>query len=339
MAKRASKANEASVSQPQRYGSLEDNNSVAHEEHPEPPPYSSPVTAQPSLGSNQQRPFRYLSNNPSLPNLDYSKYQIPECTVSKDGTIITYHRPLCSDGKALAQFIKEQAALPPLPYIRILGGSPRDLQPDFDVRINMLRYFLPTRPSTRLNYLKLVEDGQLAFRGKNTQTTTPNAKNGIEDWARRFCSENSSLKTFTLERHITNWDTSYIEGQIRSLIAATGYTNHVTVTFPVRYSKITVQPRGEGFIATLFSPILEKRRYEVARAVWPYATLPPGLESEDAGRSCAVQTEEAWWRDWKDVLKLAIVTRRHGWVTLDDILEFRMSPIEPQIPKNPWGYQ
>lgn len=145
--------------------------------------------------------------------------------------------------------------------------------------------------------------------------------------------------SFTLERHITNWDTSYIEGQIRSLIAATGYTNHVTVTFPVRYSKITVQPRGEGFIATLFSPILEKRRYEVARAVWPYATLPPGLQSEDAGRSCAVQTEEAWWRDWKDVLKLAIVTRRHGWVTLDDILEFRMSPIEPHLPKNPWGYQ
>ncbi|KAJ9307062.1 hypothetical protein DTO027B5_107 [Paecilomyces variotii] len=336
MAKRISKAIDTSVSQTHQHETLEDNNSISHQE---PPPYSSPVAARPSPSGNQQRSIRCLSNIPSLPNLDYSKYQIPECTVSKDGTITTNYRPLCSDATALAQFIREQAALPPLPYIRIVGLPPGASQPDFDVRINMLRYFLPTRSSTGWNYLKLVEDGQLAFRGKNTQTTTPNTKNGIEDWAKRFCAEKSSLKTFTLERHITNWDTSYIEGQIRSLVAATGYTNHVTVTFPVRYSKITVQPRGEGFIATLFSPILEKKRYEVARAVWPYATLPPGIDAEDTGRSCAVQTEEAWWREWKDVLNLAIVTRRNGWVSLDDMLEFQMRPTEPQIPKNPWGYQ
>lgn len=154
----------------------------------------------------------------------------------------------------------------------------------------------------------------------------------------KLCHGKLTENRFTLERQMTNWNTSYIEGQIRSLIAATGYAHHVTVTFPVRYSKITIQPRGESFLTTLFSPILEKRRYEVARAVWPYATLPPSLESEDAGRSCAVQTEEVWWRDWKDVLRLAIITRRSGWVTLDDVLEYRMCPIEPQGPKNPWGY-
>lgn len=193
MAKRISKAIDTSVSQTHQHETLEDNNSIAHQE---PPPYSSPVAARPSPSGNQQRSIRCLSNIPSLPNLDYSKYQIPECTVSKDGTITTNYRPLCSDATALAQFIREQAALPPLPYIRIVGLPPGASQPDFDVRINMLRYFLPTSSSTGWNYLKLVEDGQLAFRGKNTQTTTPNTKNGIEDWAKRFCAEKSSLKTY-----------------------------------------------------------------------------------------------------------------------------------------------
>lgn len=68
-------------------------------------------------------------------------------------------------------------------------------QPDFNIKLNMLRYFVPTQ-SNGWNYLRLVGDNEIAFRGKHTQTTTPVVKGGIEDWARRFCNESSSQKRF-----------------------------------------------------------------------------------------------------------------------------------------------
>lgn len=144
---------------------------------------------------------------------------------------------------------------------------------------------------------------------------------------------------FTLNRQLSNWNASYIEGQIRSLIASTGYKDTVTVTFPVKYAKVVVYPprSSENFFTNLFSPLLEKKRYEVIRAVWPYASLPPGAEAAAAGRTCAVQTEEAWWEEWRDVLRWAVVKKRKGWVSVDDIIEYRMSPVPPDIPRNPWG--
>lgn len=174
---------------------------VVHEEHTpstEPPPYSSPVVL-PTTVHDQPRSSRYPRSIPSLPNLDYSKYLIPDCTVSKDGTTIaTYHPSFSTDPRALTRFIQEQASLPPLPYIHIVGGSREAVmmqQPDFNIKLNMLRYFVPTQ-SNGWNYLRLVGDNEIAFRGKHTQTTTPVVKGGIEDWARRFCNESSSQKRF-----------------------------------------------------------------------------------------------------------------------------------------------
>lgn len=170
---------------------------VDHEETngTEPPPYSSPVV--PTI-HDQPRSSRYPRSIPWLPNLDYSKCSIPDCKVSKDGAVIaTYHPSLSSDPRALARFIQEQAALPPLPYIHIVGRSRETMMqpPDFDIKLNMLWYFVPTQ-SNGWNYLKLVSDNEPAFRGKNTPTTTPAVKGGLEDWARRFCSESSSQKTY-----------------------------------------------------------------------------------------------------------------------------------------------
>jgi hypothetical protein len=145
---------------------------------------------------------------------------------------------------------------------------------------------------------------------------------------------------FALTRQISNWNSQYVEGQVRSLIAATGYTKPVTISFPVKYAKIIVHPphRDENFLTTLFSPILEKKRYDVVQVIWPYATFPPSPEAAIVGRSCAVQTEDAWWEDWRDVLKFAIVGKRKGWVSLDDMMEYRMCPVPPEMPKSSWGH-
>ncbi|KAN0079383.1 hypothetical protein V8E54_004597 [Elaphomyces granulatus] len=336
------------------------NNNNNDDGHPaEPPPYSIST----SNNNNNLLPgdSSFIpSRSQFLARLNYTKYSVPESTLSKDGTTITtYHPAFTSSPEALVQFVREQAALPPLPYIHIVGGQQESCtRPEFDVKLNMLPYFMSstTTPQQRSqsqsennvdknsycngwNYLKLVADDEMAFRGKDRESLYPTVQGGLEEWARRFCSETSTLKSFTLTRHISNWNSQYVEGQIRSLIAATGYKKPVTISFPVKYAKIIVHPprRDENFLTTLFSSILEKKRYDVVRAIWPYASFPPSAEAVIMGRSCAVQTEDAWWEDWRDVLKFAIVGKRKGWVSLDDMMEYKMCPVTPEMPKSPWG--
>ncbi|QKX62265.1 uncharacterized protein TRUGW13939_09424 [Talaromyces rugulosus] len=306
----------------------------------EPPPYSSVTPVHNNSISIATRSPSRLST--ALPGIDFSKYSIPEASLSKDGsTVSTYHPSFTSNPSTLIRFVQEQARLPPLPYIHIAGAK-RDLQPqrDFDIKINMLSLFLAqeNNQSNQWNYVKLVGDEESAYRGKHNPSTLPTAKGGLDEWAKRFCKETSTLKSFTLTRQLSNWNSTYIEGQIRSLIASTGYDQPVTVTFPVKYAKVVVYPpkSSQSFFTTLVSPLLEKRRFEIIRAVWPYASLPPGANAAAAGRSCVAQTEETWWEEWRDVLRWSIVNKRNGWVTIDDIAEYRMAPSPPA--SNPWEY-
>jgi hypothetical protein len=110
------------------------------------------------------------------------------------------------------------------------------------------------------------------------------------------------------------------------------------VTFPVKYAKVVVYPPkgSQSFFTTLVSPLLEKRRFEIIRSVWPYASLPPGADAAAAGRLCVAQSEETWWEEWRDVLRWAIVNKRNGWVTVDDIVEYRMAPSPPA--SKAWEY-
>ncbi|GAM42888.1 hypothetical protein TCE0_044r17262 [Talaromyces pinophilus] len=303
----------------------------------EPPPYSSPVsnTAIPRRPiRTAAAPVTSTSTSATFPLIDFSKYTIPDSSLSKDGsTISTYHPAFSTNPASLVRFIQEQAALPPLPYIHILGDDNGGLQRDFDIKINMLPMFLNQTGNgnqNRWNYVKLVADGESAYRGRSDAGISPTVKGGLDEWAKRFCKEGSAVKSFTLTRQLSNWNTSYIEGQIRSLIASTGYNKPITITFPVKYSKIVVYPPRSNsfnsFFTTLVSPLLDKKRYEVVRAVWPYASLPPG-PAANTNRVPVVQTEEMWWEEWRDVLRWAIVSKRSsGWVSVDDMLDFKMAP-------------
>jgi hypothetical protein len=75
------------------------------------------------------------------------------------------------------------------------------------------------------------------------------------------------------------------------------------------------------------------KKYAVVKAVWPYASVPP----DTAGRAFAVQSEERWWADWKDAIRHAILSRRQGWVTVEDRLEFLMAPAKDPGRPMEWG--
>jgi hypothetical protein len=74
------------------------------------------------------------------------------------------------------------------------------------------------------------------------------------------------------------------------------------------------------FFTSVTSLFSGKHKYEVVKAVWPFATAKNG----EPDRRCIVQSEETWWREWRDPIKYAISQKRHGWVTVEDKLEALM---------------
>ncbi|KAH8802762.1 hypothetical protein F5884DRAFT_482302 [Xylogone sp. PMI_703] len=290
-----------------------------------PPPYSgptSPIMAAPAA-SREQKVY------PGLPRLDYSLYSPKDFTLSSDQTTLrTSAVRLSTYPAALVSIIQALATVPPKPQIRIKSGVSSDGTPDFDIKLNLMNLIVPdTESKNRMNYVKIIGNREKGFRGDIKEALVPVVAGGLEEWARKYCEDPSSIKQFTLERVVTNWDSSYLEGRILSLIASTSYRGAVTITFPTTHNKVIIRPpdKVNRFFSNVTSLFTGTKRYEVVKAVWPYATVPRGEE----GRRCAVQSEDEWFADWKDAIKHAIINRRKGWVTVEDRLEFLMEP-KPQ---------
>lgn len=165
--------------------------SIQHQaEDQPPPPYSSRTPSPPS-----SRTTRILA--PGLPDLDYTKYAVPSSTESKDGVeVVTTNVALNTDPTALMRFIRDQISLPPLPYIRIVGSNSvcdsHGRTADFDIKLNMLRYFLGERSrdggGVGWNYVKLGGEGELPPQKGGSPSS-------LGEWAQRYCSDNSPMKS------------------------------------------------------------------------------------------------------------------------------------------------
>lgn len=138
-----------------------------------------------------------------------------------------------------------------------------------------------------------------------------------------------------LERVVANLDTNWLEGQIRSLVATTQYKGVVTVSFPVTHSRVIVQTpdKVNKFFTTISTLFTGMSKYEVVKAVWPFATTKKG----ELNRQCLVQSEKTWWEEWKDPIKYAVSTKRNGWVTNEDKLEFLMEAKIKGLSIVDWG--
>jgi hypothetical protein len=187
-----------------------------------------------------------------------------------------------------------------------------------------------------MDYLRCVSSGEKALRGGYEPSIEPDVgEGGLDEWARRFVDDQATVKIFTLERVVANMDLNWLEGQIRSLIASTEYKGLVTVSFPVTHSRVVVQnPDKVNKLFTAVTALFAgKRKYEVVRSVWPFATHPHG----EQGRKCVVQSEETWWNEWKDPIKYAVATKRNGWVTNEDKLEAIMEGVGKGLTNIDWG--
>ncbi len=229
---------------------------------------------------------------------------------------------------ALVSLVRAQSTVPPKPQIHIIGKRGRKV--DFAVKLNLMSLLVPEDPRQRMDYIRCVGEGEVALRGGYKPSAEPDVgEGGLEAWVRRFVEDGAPVKTFVLERVVANLDINWIEGQIRSMVASMNYKGHVTVTFPITHAQVIVQnpDRVNKFFTSVTTLFTGKNRYEVVKAVWPFATHRNG----EPGRKCLVQSEEIWWKEWRDPIKYAIASKRQGWITIEDRLEAIMEA------RSSWG--
>ncbi|KAK1979375.1 hypothetical protein LZ30DRAFT_726420 [Colletotrichum cereale] len=314
---------------------------VNHPNPLEPPPYSSPSEdSQTSISQDSHS----LSGTPlaspyhtGLPRLDYKLYSPPHFTLSPDCTTLSSKADhLTASASALVSLIRTQASIPPKPLIHIRGNRGRTV--DFDFKLNLMSLLVSDDASRRMDYIRCVAPGELAFRGGARPDVLPEVGNReLEEWCRRFVEDAAPVKSFALERVVANLDTLYIEGQIRSLIASTQYKGQIHISFPVTHAKVKVKSAEKPSklymgMKNLFS---SRHKYEVIQSVWPFASARNG---ED-GRRWMVQSEEVWWREWRDSIKYAMAQKRQNgaYVTNEDKLEALMEGKGKGVASIDWG--
>lgn len=152
-----------------------------------PPAYTLPSPSP----SRPERTVALGRTVPGLPNVAFASYVPTGAHVSRDTvTISITDSALTKSPQAMAKFITEQIALPPMPEMRIVGTHKewRQDKLDFDIRINMMRYFVPQNGSAGLSYSTLISGG-----GKK-RTTPEGSAAAIQQWAQAFCDESAIEK-------------------------------------------------------------------------------------------------------------------------------------------------
>jgi hypothetical protein len=133
---------------------------------------------------------------PGLPRLNYALYSPPNYKLSSDQISITTYKPEPNVYPAvLMSIIQAQAALPPKVQVHAKGMPYPGAEPDFHIKLNIMPLIIGDKdPPKRWNYLKVVDDGEMAWRGETKMTTEPNLNGGIDEWVRRYCADTSAIK-------------------------------------------------------------------------------------------------------------------------------------------------
>ena len=125
------------------------------------------------------------------------------------------------------------------------------------------------------------------------------------------------------------------------MLASLNYRGKISVTFPATHSVVTIDTEPKSIATTFRSFFATPKQYQID-AVWPYANFPPrgpDAETRTEPRRCVMRTEEAWFQDWKEAIRNAILEKRRNqaWVGLEDWMEVMMTPNPSQKIPRPWG--
>lgn len=169
---------------------LSDDSKEQHHQDDTLPGYSenSRTTGSPTSIGIQQ-----LLATPGLPNINFLAYLSSNATLSSDCTTVTVRDPrLVTVPAALASFIEAQAALPPRPVLHIVGSANGNTE--FDLKIDMMRYFVRGRDEPAWNYVEMVDRNEVAYRGESSVSVTPHCDTLLE-WAQKFVESSAGNKS------------------------------------------------------------------------------------------------------------------------------------------------
>jgi hypothetical protein len=156
-----------------------------------------------------------------------------------------------------------------------------------------------------------------------------------------------TVSRFIITRKLTNWDSDTIIGRIHGLCQQVNYKGTVTVTIPVLHSRTIIKTTSS--ISAIFkSHFVAAEKYELD-VFWPYASHAPSDDSDEdhpnmpgssaASRKCLVRSENGWFKDWRPALRAAIISKKKGWLGMDDWIELQMRQMKQESKPDPWGVQ
>ncbi|KAI9889759.1 MAG: hypothetical protein M1814_004961 [Vezdaea aestivalis] len=232
------------------------------------------------------------------------------------------------------------------------NGSSKEEIVDFDLQIDFTPYIM--RKSVNADEeewreLTVAQDRQKVYTGGWRKAVVPlrsDEEGGVsdrtlEDWVKAYCVDKAPLKTFVMERRIGFLESDLIKCALGDLIRQTlNYRGNLNITLETLnkaveiWSPHLINKWRNNWVQWVFYlsflwiftwPILffMTRRYEVSVTTWPFARDQevPGPDGRKVyRREFAVVSEENWVRRYSPAIKNAVLGRRQGWMTEEDLL-------------------
>ncbi|KAI1802662.1 hypothetical protein F4811DRAFT_387996 [Daldinia bambusicola] len=258
------------------------------------------------------------------------------------------------DPENLEKHIRSLAAIPPRPYVRLVGThteTTRDSKgktenkkiTDFDVSVEMTPYlYSDVQYQRSWNNLRTVENGEEARRGTILKKRAPGSNQSIEiggtpeptlqEWCHRYSASHAGLKVFTLQRRIIGFDEEAVKAKLRELVYSTNYRGHLHVQFLAKdaliecYNESWVNKwRLTKWIRMLFMVTLlfiftwpylwlRTKRWEVAIADWHFSRI-----LDDGTKEYVSVTEDQWFNMWGRAIHKAVLRKRQGLLDQNDL--------------------
>ncbi|KAI1400923.1 hypothetical protein F4819DRAFT_459980 [Hypoxylon fuscum] len=258
------------------------------------------------------------------------------------------------DPANLESHIRQLAAVPPRPYIKLLGThsettrdskgkTEKNTVTDFDISVELTPYLYSDAQYRRSwTQLRTVDNGEEARRGTILRKRAPGSNQSIEvggdpkptlqEWCHRYAASHAGLKVFTLQRMMVGFDEELVKKRLRMLVNDTNYRGHVRVDLVTKDSLIecyneakTNKWRLTSWIQWLFTLTLlfifswpylwlRTKRWEVAIAEWPFSRITEGGAKEYVGIS-----EDQWYNLWGRAICKAVLEKRQAVLDQSDL--------------------
>ncbi|KAK6543058.1 hypothetical protein TWF694_006984 [Orbilia ellipsospora] len=335
-----------------------------------PPSYEAEGTALLSHPSHSF-PEGATNSVPTEPPPDFTPYVAEHHEDPSTGQVTSYDPHLNEDGEALFRFLLTQNMHSPRPQVRMKGthvekhhhhhghgnfnerrnSSESRTIVDFDILMDFSNLIL-IEPGQQ-GIIQVVDEdtkahrgGFMKVKGRSTRSLpddTPIMPKEIRNWADDYCADPAICKEFVMEKVCPGYDTRYLETRLIQLIQSTNYGGNIQITFPTTHNLVKIRPPNKltelrynkfirwfcylTFLWIITWPVLffMTRRYNVVRSVWPMSAV------DITGRRRVKMSEDQWFDYWRLAIRRAVLGRRQGTVTEQDLIELAAEAGMPRV--------